>query len=186
VTADDTDARVARMERVHSLVADDLLNYFARRVDPVEDAAELLADTLLVAWRRIDRLPADDERCRMWMFVTARGVLANWRRGRKRRFALASSLREQLLVSSGDRGSDDDSYAADVRRAIRSLPQNQRELVVLVHWDGFSIVDAAAVLGIRESTARGRYQRATTRLRDDLSTLKRPPRDVDMPSPTHR
>jgi RNA polymerase sigma-70 factor, ECF subfamily len=174
------------MERLHSLVADDLLNYFARRVDPIEDAAELLADTLLVAWRRIDGLPADDESCRMWMFVTARGVLANWRRGRKRRSALASSLREQLMVSSRDRSTQDDPYTEDVRIAIRSLPQAQRELVVLVHWDGFSIVDAAAVLGIRESTARGRYQRATTRLRHDLSMLKRPPRDVDMTSPTHR
>lgn len=168
-------ARAVRMERVHELVAGDLLDYFARRVDTVDDAAELLADTLLVAWRRIDRLPDDDERCRMWMFVTARGVLANWRRGRRRRIALANSLREALQVAYTGRPPGDDSHLYDVRSAVRALPEAQRELVVLVHWDGFSVVDAATVLGIRESTARGRYQRAVTALRRQLG----PPQTAD-------
>jgi RNA polymerase sigma-70 factor (ECF subfamily) len=168
VTAGDERSAAVRLEKIHELVAGDLLDYFARRVDSVEDAAELLADTLLVAWRRLDRLPPDDEGCRMWMFVTARGVLSNWRRGLRRRSALATSLREQLMVTSQRMDDDEEPRASDVRSAIRSLPHAQRELVILVHWDGFSIVDAASVLGIRESTARGRYQRAMIRLRNEL------------------
>lgn len=175
MTAGDERSAAARLERVHELVAGDLLDYFARRVDSVEDAAELLADTLLVAWRRIDRLPPDDESCRMWMFVTARGVLSNWRRGLRRRSALATSLREQLLVSSHRVDGDEEPWASEVRSAIRSIPHAQRELVTLVHWDGFSIVEAASVLGIRESTARGRYQRATIRLRKELGSVRSAP-----------
>ncbi|WP_416347684.1 RNA polymerase sigma factor, partial [Cryobacterium sp. 10I1] len=57
----------------------------------------------------------------------------------------------------------------DVRRALEVLPRNQRELIRLVHWDGFSIIDAARISGIRESTARGRYQRAKAQLRVHLS-----------------
>jgi RNA polymerase sigma-70 factor (ECF subfamily) len=151
-------------------VAGDLLNYFARRVDTAEDAAELLAETLFVAWRRIDALPADDESCRMWMFVTARKVLSNWRRGRKRRFALSRALREQLLLAAPAHGAGSDEPDAElVRAAVKELPLSQRELIVLVDWDGFSVVDAAAVLGVRETTARGRYQRAVTRLRHELT-----------------
>ncbi len=176
MTAGEDEPEAARLERVHELVAGDLLDYFVRRVDSPDDAAELLADTLLVAWRRIHHLPADDESCRMWMFVTARGVLSNWRRGRRRRLALATALGEELLAHSASRADDDDEpRAAEVRRAIRSLPHSQRELVYLVHWDGFSITEAATVLAIRESTARGRYQRATIRLRKELGGVRSTP-----------
>lgn len=164
-----------RLERLHQSVAVDLLSYFSRRTESPEDAAELLSDTLLVAWRRIDRLPKDDEGARMWMFVTARGVLSNWQRWRRRHVALSTALSEQLRTSDqarysgggGDPANGDD-VAREVRAAVKSLPRSQKELVMLVHWDGFSVVDAATVLGISLSTARGRYQRAVIRLRREL------------------
>ncbi|MGB4137926.1 MAG: sigma factor-like helix-turn-helix DNA-binding protein [Microbacterium sp.] len=56
----------------------------------------------------------------------------------------------------------------EVRDAIARLDGGLAELIRLVHWDGFSIVDAAALLGIPPSTARGRYQRAKDALREML------------------
>ncbi|MGG1909199.1 sigma factor-like helix-turn-helix DNA-binding protein [Microbacterium sp. NRRL B-14842] len=38
-----------------------------------------------------------------------------------------------------------------------------------MHWDGFSLTDAAALLGVPASTVRGRHQRAKTLLRAALS-----------------
>jgi RNA polymerase sigma-70 factor (ECF subfamily) len=58
----------------------------------------------------------------------------------------------------------DASHNAEVRDAVRRLPQAQRELVMLVHWDGFSIRDAAEVLGVNPSTARSRYAAARASL----------------------
>lgn len=58
---------------------------------------------------------------------------------------------------------------ADVRDAIARLEPDLAELVRLVHWDGFSLADAAELLGIPASTARGRYQRAKSELRAALS-----------------
>lgn len=66
-----------------------------------------------------------------------------------------------------------------LERVTRSQPRPMSDdpavsggLVFLVHCDGFSIVEAASVLGIRESTARGRYQRATIRLRKELAPIR--------------
>ncbi|MFD0791891.1 RNA polymerase sigma factor [Microbacterium insulae] len=59
--------------------------------------------------------------------------------------------------------------AADVRSAVRSLDMKSGELVTLVRWDGFSIAAAARLLGMNESTARTRYQRALQRLERVLS-----------------
>ncbi|WP_241976409.1 RNA polymerase sigma factor [Cryobacterium algoricola] len=155
-----------RLEDLHEQLAGDLLRYFARRVTPPADAADLLAETLMVAWRRLDKVPTDDQGARMWMFATARRVLANWTRGQRRRTALTDELRTRLIETPQP---DASAEVLDVRRALEDLPRNQRELIRLVHWDGFSIIDAARLTGIRESTARGRYQRAKAQLKARLA-----------------
>ena len=54
------------------------------------------------------------------------------------------------------------------------LPDAQRELVMLVHWDGLSIAEAAGVLGLNPSTARSRYSAAREQLRSALTEVKAP------------
>ena len=39
-----------------------LMAYFIRRVDPVDDAADCVSETLMVLWRQRDRLPANSGR----------------------------------------------------------------------------------------------------------------------------
>ena len=145
--------------------ASDLLSYLTRRVGP-DDAGDLLGESMVVAWRRVRQLPGDPERARMWLFGIARGTLLNHARGERRRWALADRLRGRVggepSVMPADAG-------VEVRDAIERLDPNLAELVRLVHWDGFSLADAAEILGVPSSTARGRYQRAKTELRAALS-----------------
>lgn len=145
--------------------ASDLLAYLSRRVGP-DDAADLLGETMVVAWRRVRQLPTGSERARMWLFGVARGTLLNHARGERRRWALADRIRsrtaEELSAAPADTGSE-------VRDAIARLDPDLSELVRLVHWDGFSLTDAAELMGIPASTARGRYQRAKADLRAALS-----------------
>lgn len=56
-----------------------------------------------------------------------------------------------------------------VRDAVLRLNAAQRELVMLIHWDGFTIVEAAELLGLNSSTARGRYAAARETLKDALT-----------------
>lgn len=103
----------------------------------------------------------------MWLFGVARRAAANARRASARSGALVERLTEQLESLSPE---EPDDRILEVRDALASLPDNQSELVMLVHWDGFTVIEAAAILRIRESTARGRYQRARLRLREALAT----------------
>lgn len=147
-----------------SACSPDLLAYFERRTASA-DAADLLSETMLTAWRRIDDLPKDDTEARMWLFGVARRVLANADRASVRRWKLAERLRGHL---SSQPPTHDDAQAIDVRDAVRRLPDDLRDLVGLVHWEGFTIVEAARIVGIPASTARGRYQNARRRLADML------------------
>lgn len=144
----------------------DLLGYFERRVDPRADAADLLAEVMLTAWRRVDQLPEDPERRRMWLFTIAGHVLANHRRSARRRSALADRLRGLVAVPSPG---PDPGEAHAVRDAVRRLPAAQRDVVTLVHWEGFTLAEAAEVLGLNPSTARSRYAAARSALHAALA-----------------
>lgn len=146
----------------------DLLAYFERRVRSPEDAADLLGETMLQAWRRVDSFPDESpERQRMWLFTIAANVLANHRRSLRRRTGLTERLRSHLAAAAPP----DPAEAITVRDAVLHLDDAHRELVMLIHWDGFSIVEAAEILGLNPSTARGRYAAARAVLRTALTEV---------------
>jgi RNA polymerase sigma-70 factor (ECF subfamily) len=138
---------------------DDLHAYFVRRLNPA-DAADAVAEVMMTAWRRERDLPSVPSEARMWLFGIARNVLLHTQRGMVRRASLADRLRE--ISTHATPGAD---HGVDVRDALTRLDEDLAEIVRLVHWDGFSLVDAAALLDIPASTARGRYQRAKQALR---------------------
>lgn len=74
-----------------------VLSYARRRAPRPDDAADVVAETFLVAWRRLAEVPAGDE-ARAWLFGIGRRVLANQRRGDRRRddlgIRLAGALQE--------------------------------------------------------------------------------------------
>lgn len=143
----------------------DLLAYFERRVRVRDDAADLLAETMLHAWRRVDAMPDEPERRRMWLFTIAAHVLANQRRSYRRRTALVEKVRGNLVESA----EADQAETLSVRAAVLALADAHRELVMLIHWDGLTLVEAAEILGLNPSTARGRYATARSVLRDALA-----------------
>lgn len=146
--------------------APDLLAYFERRLTDREEAADPLGQTMLTAWRRVDKLPRDPERRRMWLFVIAANMTSNHRRTWQRRLDLADRLRAHLATSAP---ASEVGEANAVRDAVLRLHDAQRELVMLIHWDGLSLVEAAEILGLNASTARSRYTSAKDKLRQALA-----------------
>lgn len=146
--------------------ADDVLRYFRRRVGD-DSASDLLAETLTTAWRRIRLLPGEPEGARAWLFGIAHNVLLNHRRTQLRQNRLADRVRSVLasaeLVDGADAG-------LEVRDAIDRLEPGLAELVRLVHWEGFTLTQAADVLGVPASTVRNHYQRAKRELRAALES----------------
>lgn len=153
--------------------ADDLLRYLHRRVNAPEDAADLLGRVLLELWEGAARVPTVDPDARMWCFGIARNILREHYRHSKKRLALADDLRDYLRDSAirdnaADTAAEAQIRARAVRTAVLALDEKHRELVMLVHWDGFSLADAARLLALNESTARTRHARALRRLEKSL------------------
>ena len=142
-----------------------LMAYFIRRVDPAEDATDCVSETLLVLWRQRDRLPPDPDEARAWSFGVAKGVLANYRRGKFRRVALSEKLRAGLAHEPGPGQQLD----IEVHAALASLCAKDRELVILIVWDGFGVAEAGALLGLSATAARTRYSRARKQLKVSMA-----------------
>jgi RNA polymerase sigma-70 factor (ECF subfamily) len=146
-------------------IAPDLLAYFVRRVSPSEDAGDCVAESMVVLWRRRGELPAEWDAARAWAFGVARGVLRNYRRAGARRLALASAITSQLKTIEPERSGE---LRLELSRALAGLRDSDRELVLLVAWEGLSLELAAVTLGIKAPAARARYARARAQLRAAL------------------
>jgi RNA polymerase sigma-70 factor (ECF subfamily) len=161
-----------RIEKVLKREAAALLAYFERRVRPSEDAADLLSETMLVAWRRPEVVPVEEEQARMWLYGVARNVVATHRRGGARRNALSDQLRSELQVRPESVGLDgraeQDPRIDLVRDLIERLPDTDREIFTLVHWEGFTLAEVAQILDVPAGTVRSRYSRARASLRAQL------------------
>lgn len=144
-----------------------LLRYFARRVSPVDDAADCASETLIALWKHRTRLPGAETERRAWAYGIARKVLSNHRRGRVRRHLAHEALRAAAAVPVSS--IPDEAFIA--AEALKLLPERDQELIRLVVWEELSIAEAGRVVGVGPATARSRYSRALTRLRGAYEAL---------------
>src|SRR4051794_7101613 len=165
-----TDDAHIRFRRLFDDAERDLLAYALRRVERPEDAADVVAETFLVAWRRLDDVPAGDQ-ARLWLYGVARRQLANQRRGQLRRSQLAGRLRDELptaMAAAAAASGAEEDRAGVVRAALGRLDATDRELLALRSWEGLSPAEIAVVLEVPAVTLRSRLHRARKRLRAEL------------------
>ena len=156
-----------RFRRVYAGNFQPLMAFALRRVEHPEDAADVVAETFLVAWRRNRDLPADDE-VKLWLYGVARRVLANHHRGGARRERLGDRLRQRITsVVTADPGSAVPERLA-VRAALARLGETDREVLMLTAWEGLEPREVAVVLRVSAAAVRTRLSRARARLRELL------------------
>lgn len=147
--------------------ARDLIAYARRRVPSAEDAADLVAETFLVAWRRLDEAPRGGD-ARLWLYGVARRTLSTQRRGELRRARLTERLRSELAAAARSLPPAD-TRSDPVLRALAGLGEEDREILLLAGWEGLAPREMARALGISAVAARSRLHRARRRLRAAMS-----------------
>jgi RNA polymerase sigma-70 factor (ECF subfamily) len=141
----------------------DVLAYALRRASGSEDAADVVAETFLIAWRKLSDVPPGDD-ARLWLYGVARRVLANQRRGERRRERLGERLRSDLARVAALQPSPSDEQPG-VLVALSRLDEDDRELLLLVGWEELEPAQAARVVGGSAVAVRSRLHRARRRLR---------------------
>jgi len=186
--------RRLRFELLYAKHAPAVKAYVLRRADP-STADDVVAEVFVVCWRRFEEIPIDPL---PWLLGVARRVLSTQRRGERRRVALQDRLAHTAGPSAapvpgelsgemlgGLSGEEKDGLAdviprmgdgalagiadAGLASALARLSEVDRELLLLIAWEGLSPAEAANVLGVKPATARVRLLRARRRLTQALS-----------------
>jgi RNA polymerase sigma-70 factor, ECF subfamily len=154
--------RVARFRRMFDAHHTMVLRYAIRRCTSAAAAEDAAAEVFLVAWRRLEDVPAD---CVPWLYATARGVIANQRRGARRQEALLSRVQWEASLAAQETAPADGELLAVLAR----LPEAEREALLLVAWEGLDRRRAARVMGVSLPAFAARLHRARRRLAAELA-----------------
>lgn len=137
------------------------------------DAEDLVQDTLLRAYRAIDRF--DGAHPRAWLLTILRNTHRNRARTRVPSLLRTGEQDSELLDRSGASASAEDvvvdaQFEAVVAQALAGLPAMHRVVVQLVDIDGLTYAEAALALGVPRGTVMSRLHRARARIRTRLVT----------------
>src|SRR5688572_7187171 len=161
-------ARRRRFNTLFASYSSDIVAYCGWRAGSASDAQDAVAEVFLTAWRRLDDVPEDDA-ARVWLYATARRVIANQRRSSRRRVALQERLAHEKASAPQELSLPGQALPGEeemlVREALRRLSARDREVLLLAEWEGLTPAQIAVVVGCRTVTARGRLHRARSRFR---------------------
>lgn len=147
---------------------------YAERHVGRDAAYDVASATFLTAWRTWDVVP--DEPL-PWLISVARGHVRNHHRSLRR----GRSLEQRLaLLDQSARTADDDgvttAHRAEALAVLASMPERDREALLLVAWEGLTTEQAAAVVGRRPGTLRMRLHRARSRIEPAPASPKLQPK----------
>jgi RNA polymerase sigma factor (sigma-70 family) len=152
--------RVARFRALYDVAYPRVTAYALRRARTREDALDVVSETMLIAWRRLDEIPDGPARL-PWVYGVARRVLANHYR--------AAGRHERLTA----RAARDPAGAAPeldlVHEALHALRPAHQEILTLSAWDDLDNSEIAEVLGLTPAAVAVRLHRARRRLGRELA-----------------
>ncbi|MET8894152.1 sigma-70 family RNA polymerase sigma factor [Streptomyces albogriseolus] len=128
-------------------------------------AEDLVQETLVRAWQHPEALHAENfDSVRPWLLTVARRLAIDARRARQARPAeVGDAVLENARVISDH--AERAAATLDVREAVKTLTPEHREVLVLVYFQGASVAEAAATLGIPPGTVKSRAYYALRALR---------------------
>ena len=154
--------RLARFRVLYDAAYPRVTAYALRRARSPEDALDIVAGTMLIAWRRFDEIPEGPSRL-PWVFGVARRVLANHYRAERRKEGLM-----RRATAEWKRPAPEFDL---VHEALDRMPPDQREVLTLSAWDDLDNREIAVVLGITPAAVAVRLHRARRRLARELGQL---------------
>ena len=163
----------------------DAVSRFVRRRGSPSDVDDIVAETFLVAWRRLEDVPTGPGEALPWLYAVARNCLLNAARSHVRQHSLAVKVADHDPTALSDRAFDEGAAAddrVDLANAWRQLSPEDQEVLGLALFEDLTSTAAARVIGTSPSAYRLRLSRARRRLRALLSPATPTPQHAVAPA----
>jgi RNA polymerase sigma-70 factor (ECF subfamily) len=134
-------------------VAAHLRAFFRRRLAQLPDEVEDLVQETLLAVHQSRHTYDADQPLTAWLHTIARYKLVDLLRARGRREALHEPLDDDLQIVAR---SDTEAAEArhDLEKVLRSLPDRQRQALMMTKVEGASVAEVSAATGMSESAIK--------------------------------
>ncbi|MFE3997171.1 RNA polymerase sigma factor [Nocardioides sp. YIM B13467] len=158
------------MAELFGRYADPVYNFCFRRVASWNLAEDVMSQAFLEVWRVRERAVAYDGSLMPWLYTVAENVCRNATRGARRRSALAGRLQLVRLEDAEDhaegvvRRLDEERRMSELLVAVDRLSRKDRQILMLIAWDGLSYLQVAQALDVPVGTVRSRLSRARKRV----------------------
>ena len=157
-----TQAQEAALQNLHDRHASDLWRFALRLTHDRELAQDVVQETLLRAWRDPALAARPDPVARAWLFTIARHlVIDKWR-------SAASRHEVGGITFDPSSGGDATSEVLDrwlIADALRQLSEDHRAVITAAYFEGRSVADIAASLGVPVGTVKSRLHYGLRTLR---------------------
>jgi RNA polymerase sigma-70 factor (ECF subfamily) len=149
-----------------------IYNYIYYRTGNHEDAEDLTARTFFRAMKHISRYTDRGAPFSAYLYRIAHNAVANWHRDTKRRQIVAL---DDLVITASDR--NEPAIAAErtdeqeqLLQAVRRLPPDRQQLLILKLVEQMSNAEIAAVMGRTEGAIKSLYHRTLVALREGITS----------------
>lgn len=161
----------AAFGELYERYVDRIYNYIYYRTSDAHEAEDLTARVFYRALNHIEEYNQRGAPFAAWLYRIAHNLVANWHRDRSRRkYVRLDDLAAVPEKSSGPHHhAEQNEQAQMLLEAIRRLPAERQELLILKFVDELSNADIAKIMGRSEGAIKSLYHRTLIALRDDLS-----------------
>jgi RNA polymerase sigma-70 factor, ECF subfamily len=149
-----------------------------------EQAADALQEAMIAAFRRAGSYRGDAAVTTWLHRIVVNACLDLVRRQRVRAADPLPDHVEEAGELAGPEQPDVAERLAErtaVLAALRTLPEEQRQALVLVDMEGYSVAEVASLLGCAQGTVKSRCARGRARLVPLLAPLRNPDDAADVP-----
>lgn len=129
-------------------------------------ADDMVQDTVVKAWTNIEKFQVGTN-MRAWLFTILRNTYYSNRRKANREVGDPEGIMTDTLSVKPDH--DGHLNLTDFKKAFETLPDEQREALILVGAAGHSYEDAAEICGVAIGTIKSRANRGRAKLTELLS-----------------
>ena len=152
-----------KFEEIVNQYQGDLINFHYRFVGNRPEAEDLAQDTFIKAYKKFHTLQ-EPNKVKSWLFMIARNTVIDFfRRNKNKAFALDSTILENIpeatTIDYHERVANME-VSKELDRCIAQLVKEDRAIIKLLYYEGFSYKEISGLLKINQNTLKSRLHRA--------------------------
>lgn len=154
------------LEQIYTDYYGKVMGYISTRIRNRADAEDLCTDVFMKVQRKLEDYDDSKASVSTWVFTITRNTLIDHFRRNRPSEELDENLTEEGEV---DENLLNEETLSDLAAALKRLPEQMRDIIVLRYYDGKPLTEIAELMGLSYGAVKLRHQNALILLRERLA-----------------